>query len=454
LACISEFFFSEPAPAVQTREFFSKPYLINKIYPSMTGPMSFDEVYLEKSPRRELLWIVGYETDVVGHDDPNPISQEYMCHANLDLSPALNRMQSSGALKVNRRLFTLSQGQRKIAFPEGFGIPVVSDYPLELMTQVLNLNDPGAHLGVRHRVRIHYVRDSEAEKPMTALFMLGAEVLKTPKQTDPKAQFGYHPSEVDSGPGCGLGSNADPTGDLMVDAVGQEFIGHWVVEPGREKSRTDVTRRLDIPHDLRVHYIAAHVHPTAESLELVDTTSMTQLFRAEVQNSANGLGVEDIGHYSSEDGFALEKGHHYSVVSVYDNKTDKAVDSMAVLYLYCADPEFDKSSFLGSERETAIPFPDAVSTAYTVTENSVDETWETKAGFAEVKQFYTEFSSWSGPVDMGGNSCYWVLGEPVDIFLTESLKPANQLKDTGVLWVWEVEGGFTAVRYARWDVRE
>jgi hypothetical protein len=453
LTCLGELLLSEPpnTDTVHTREIFSKPYLINKIYPSMTGPFSIDDLYLQEPHQRELLWIVGYETDVVGKHDPNPISQEYLCHANLDLSPALNRMQSSGDLKVNRRLFTLSQGQREIRFPKGFGIPVVSDYPLELMTQVLNLNEPEAHLGVRHRVRIHFVRDSEVEQPMTALFMLGAEVLKTPEHTDPKAQFGFLPEDAGSGPGCGLGRNADPVGDLMLDDKGQEFIGHWVVEPGREKSHTDVTRRLEIPHDLRVHYIAAHVHPTAESLELVDTTSMKQLFRAEVQNSDEGLGVETISHYSSIDGFQLKKDHRYSMVSVYDNKTDKAVDSMAVLYLYCADPEFDKESFLNSERETISSYPGAMALDYTVTEHSVDESWEARAEFGEVKEFYSGLSPWRGPIAQGDNACYWVLGEPADITLESPLEPANVLQNTGVLWVWEVEKGVTAIRYARWD---
>ncbi len=164
-------------PLVHSKEVLSESYLVDQLYPSMRGPASADDVYLEDPAHKELLWIVGYETEVVDGRTALPLSQEFMCHANLDLSPPLQRLQSIGPLKVNGRIFTLSQGQQKISFPDGFGIPILSSHPLQLSTQVLNLNKPGFSRRIRHKVKIHYLKDSELKTAMTGLFMLGVEVL-------------------------------------------------------------------------------------------------------------------------------------------------------------------------------------------------------------------------------------------------------------------------------------
>src|SRR5581483_859732 len=77
------------------------------------------------------------------------------------------------------RLFTLSQGQLEVKFPEGFGIPVLSTEALPLTTQVLNLNDPKADLEVRHRVTFDVVPYRFAKQPMNPLYQGGVFGLKT-----------------------------------------------------------------------------------------------------------------------------------------------------------------------------------------------------------------------------------------------------------------------------------
>src|SRR5688572_22466190 len=71
-------------PNVRSKVIFSKPYKIDKKYASMRGPYGFDDVVLYEAEKPELLWIVGYKTSAVAPDSETPVSQEFVCHANLD----------------------------------------------------------------------------------------------------------------------------------------------------------------------------------------------------------------------------------------------------------------------------------------------------------------------------------------------------------------------------------
>ena len=80
------------------------------------------------------------------------------------------------------RLLTLSQGQLSAAFPPGFGFPILSNEPLSLTTQVLNLNDPNLKTSVRHKVTISFIRDRDLTTPMKPLFNVTPFVM-TPVDT-------------------------------------------------------------------------------------------------------------------------------------------------------------------------------------------------------------------------------------------------------------------------------
>ena len=71
-------------PTVHSKKVVSSPYHIDGLYASMRGPFGFDDVWLEQTESPELLWIVGYRTTVISADSAAPLSQEFMCHANLD----------------------------------------------------------------------------------------------------------------------------------------------------------------------------------------------------------------------------------------------------------------------------------------------------------------------------------------------------------------------------------
>jgi hypothetical protein len=326
-------------PNVRSKIIFSKPYRIDKKYMSMRGPYGFDDVVLHEAEQPELLWIVGYKTSAVEPDSDTPVSQEFVCHANLDFDAKDYYARFPGAPPLSGRVFTLSQGQQDIRFPEGFGIPVSSDLPITLATQVLNLNiEEPKGIQVRHKVEIYYVRDAEVQGEMIPLFQGAAEGFKA--LGDAK-HYGFDEGEDPMGSGCSVGRAALP-GDADEDVFGQKFTAHWIVEPGEEVNVTNVTKFLNLPYDTAVHYIAVHLHPYGERLLLKDITSDTVIFDAKARQSTTRVGLEGVDHLSSVEGVRLYKDHQYELTSWYQNTSEADVDSMAVMYMYMRDLKFTK----------------------------------------------------------------------------------------------------------------
>ncbi len=336
---------SAEAPAfaapVNRHVVLSPVYTVDRLYRSMMGPSSQEQLMLPNNDAEpELVWITGYEAEMVGGDGATPQRQEFMCHSNLDLNPTAHRATIATTPSFSSRLFTLSQGQQKIVFPEGFGIPIDSYEALSLTTQVLNLNLEGEAFDVRHRVTLHYVRDREVTGAMTPLFPIGAYGLKLLEGKD-----GYYgvdqASQEQHGPGCLVGEGASE--HAYDDPFGRSFTGHWVVPPGREVNRTLVTQLMRVPYDTTIHYIAVHLHPFAESLELRDLTAGTTVFRSRADNFEDRIGLRRVDAFSSKEGLPIFANHQYEMVSEYHNTTDEPQDSMAVMYIYLRD--------VGLERE-------------------------------------------------------------------------------------------------------
>jgi hypothetical protein len=109
---------------------------------------------------------------------------------------------------------------------------------------------------------------------------------------------------------------------------------------------------MNLPFDTTVHYIAIHLHPFAESLELRDLTTQTTVFKSTVRSPFDRIGIDHVEYFSSEAGIPVFKDHEYELVSVYNNTTAEDQDSMAVMFLYSLDKELQKTNFakLQSER--------------------------------------------------------------------------------------------------------
>jgi len=326
-------------PEPKSARFLSKTYLIDRKYKSMMGPQSSQTVYLLRTASPELLWVTGFKAVMVGADGEAPISQEFMCHSNLDIDMNIHQRVFGLDRETPARMFTLSQGQQEIAFPEGFGIPVVSTEPFALATQVLNHNIENQSFEVKHKVTVQFLRDRDLKAPIKPLLQVSAQGLVLLEGRD--GYFGIQePAAPTQGPGCLPGETASTSGGIYTDGFGRRFTGHWQVKPGREVNRTNVTRFLNLPFDTTVHYIAVHLHPFAESLELRDLTAGVSVFSSRARAPEGRIGLEHVDYLSSAEGLPLLKSHEYEMVSVYDNTTAESQDSMAVMYMYVLDKEF------------------------------------------------------------------------------------------------------------------
>jgi hypothetical protein len=329
-------------PKIWTRTVLAQSYHIDKKYPSMKGPSSIQKVKLLDVEKPELLWIVGYEAIMMNAEGTEQVSQEFMCHSNLDFEPKTYWDNFKSDASMSGRLFTLSQGQQKVRFPRGMGIPVTSEFTLDLATQVLNLNLDDVSLDVRHKVTIEFVRDSETTIQMKPLFQAAVQGFKA--ENDKAKHYGVKAEEEDAdehGAGCSVGMPA-VKGDFDEDKFGQKFTGHWVVKPGREENRTLVTNFLQLQWDTKIHYIAIHLHPFAESLELIDRTEKKTVYKAHAKQTDGKIGLATVTHFESEEGIPIYKDHEYELVSIYNNTDTIDHDSMAVMYMYLEDLHFQK----------------------------------------------------------------------------------------------------------------
>ena len=121
------FFLSPKASSGIEKEYtlISPVYHVDKIYRSMKGPSSNNNFNFPGIKDDEIIWITGFKAVMVGEDGTTPVSQEFMCHSNLDMDVrAHKKLVGWDKTSTSSRLFTLSQGQYEIEFPEGYGIPL------------------------------------------------------------------------------------------------------------------------------------------------------------------------------------------------------------------------------------------------------------------------------------------------------------------------------------------
>ena len=142
------------SPHVYTASWYSQVYHVDAIYKSMRGPASAQRIRLAKLPSQELLWVVGYQTEIVDAGKTQTLAPDFMCHNNLNITDLDDHRKRFPWPEGAKRVFTLSQGQMEVRFPEGFGIPVLSDEPLTVNTQVLNHNLEDASFRVRHKTTV------------------------------------------------------------------------------------------------------------------------------------------------------------------------------------------------------------------------------------------------------------------------------------------------------------
>ncbi|MBL4735912.1 MAG: hypothetical protein JKY18_11365, partial [Flavobacteriales bacterium] len=159
---------------------FSPELQINQIWTSMTGPASIHRFSLMPGVAPELVWMTGYSTEVVDPTMKEILDEAYLCHNNLDYSVASyyeNWGLNDRVGVFTPRLATITQGQGRIQFPKGFGVPLMSNQQMSTATQALNLFEADLDIQVRHKISIDYVRRKELVEPFKPLYQQSVCVL-------------------------------------------------------------------------------------------------------------------------------------------------------------------------------------------------------------------------------------------------------------------------------------
>lgn len=325
-------------PKERTFEFTSRPFVVDRLFPSMKGPTATLNAPILKTPLPELLWLRGYAMQVVDPKGEETLPYDYECHTNLNWP----RIAATGFNRPSGRAFTLTQGQIDIELPEGFGLPMMSNEKLRFITQVLNLNEPDAKRHVRHQAEVRFVRDADLDAPLRPLAHAHATILASLEGEEIVFNREETDEHLEDDASCHAGLTAAGNQRAYKDAQGRSFTGHWVVEPGTHEYRTLVTDQMKIPYDTTLHFIGVHVHPYSKSLELRDLTTGESVWKSNHESRSDAVGLAWIDYYSSSEGLPIHSGHEYVLISVYENPSDRPSDAMATMFLYYLDKSFEK----------------------------------------------------------------------------------------------------------------
>ncbi len=333
-----------PEQTVKTKEgemrsviYYTKQYKVDRLYNSMQGPYSMTKIAMQdESKPPQLAWIKGIYSQVVDKNGQPTVSQQFMCHVNVNYDVA--KHQANFGKRVRPRIVTLSQGQYYTEMPEGFGIPILTNEALDVDTMVLNHNFENQEFDLRHRIEFKYILDKDLKKPLQPLYQSLANARVFVDKGE--ASFGAFQGHDDpDAPVCLPGE--DHT-NLVTDQFGRSNSGHWVVNPGRQIHDSEVTADMNLRYDTVLHAADVHLHPWAESIELQDLTTGETVFKSAAIQADKGMGLKHVGVFRSAKGVKVYKDHKYGLKTIYNNPTLQKSDAMAVMYLHFLDKEFNK----------------------------------------------------------------------------------------------------------------
>jgi hypothetical protein len=321
---------------------------INKIMRSMEGPFSITNFTfgtgLINHFAPQLIWLTGYQLDVIDANTNQKLSDDFMCHNNMnivDKNTVPWKLETQGS---NTRLFTITEGQTQLQLPKGYGIPVLSNQKLEIVSQVLNHNIADTNFLVRQRIKITYVKEIEVALPIKPVYQQSAFVTKF--VSGPAGNYGESikiPSTINSNSkacttenmlSCGVEKPEPGVFNPFQDQYGRQFTGHWKFNPGKEILVTNVTKMINIKRIKKAYYVSVHVHPFCEALCLYDVTAKDTLIKANARSFTNKIGLEHIEQFTFKRGLTFYPNHKYELVSYYNNPTQAIHTAMATMFLY------------------------------------------------------------------------------------------------------------------------
>lgn len=312
-----------------TYRMLSPTLLIDGIYKSMEGPKATN--YVQLSQDAALVWITGFEVKAVDAKTKKRISNDFICHTNVDFNDAKYYGNFGLHDRIGNhypRMTSLSNGLEKFRFPKGYGIPMRGNDLLHITTESLNHNLKDEYRWIKHEVTIDYSAKDQHLKPLmsqTVFIMLPFD------QNDP------YKEPLD--PAANSCVPVETKNHTYQNDKGEKLSGHWVIPVGKKTYRSEVNSQLQIKDSLRLHASAIHVHPFATSLTLFDKTQGKAIFTSHVTNHKNKIGLAKVEDFISEEGIWLYKNHDYELILEVDNTTNAAQDMMGSAFLFFYDQE-------------------------------------------------------------------------------------------------------------------
>lgn len=310
----------------------SPAFIIDGIYKSMEGPKASRYIQLDQSDK--LLWITGFKVKAVDAKTNETLSNDYICHMNVDINDAQYYSQWHLEDRIGKqypRMTSLSHGLEHFDFPKGYGVPIIGKDFLFVTTQTLNHNQPDIFKKVKHEVAVNYEAYNKTQKPLMSKTVY--------------IQLPFDKNDPFKGP-LDPGSNecipVETKNHTYCDKAGNMLSGHWVIPTGTKTYRSSISEQLQIKDSLRLHFSAPHVHPFATAISVYDKTIAKTIFTCKVRNYKNKIGLEKIETFSSEKGIWLYGNHEYELVMTCNNTSKTDQDMMGSMFLFFYDSELDQ----------------------------------------------------------------------------------------------------------------
>ena len=310
----------------------SPELLVDEIYESMDGPQALLNLTMNEEGS-DIRWIRGFKAEVF-REGTSVHNNDFLCHTNIDFFNGVHYKNLNLPKRINSqypRLGTLSNGINQLKFPDGFGFPVAGNEKFIVASRTLNHNIKDAFFKVKHHIEFDLAGESEQLKPLLpkALVLLQDYNRESPYSHDP-----------DTDPNLCL--PLDLKNHSYPNEEGVRYAAHWVLPKGRHEYVFDVTYQLRLTEETRIHAMAAHLHPWAQSFTLYDATAEEAVFTINCENYSDKRGLKHVPVYSDEQGLAIYPDHTYELRLVTENEKEGFSDMMAVLFVYLYDREMDE----------------------------------------------------------------------------------------------------------------
>ncbi|MBL7887874.1 MAG: hypothetical protein JNJ52_14090 [Flavobacterium sp.] len=309
----------------------SPDFYIDGIYKSMEGPKATN--YVQLTTDSTMVWITSFEVKALDSKTKKLISNDFICHTNVDFNDvnyytSLDLKDRIG--KQYPRMTSLSHGLEKFSLPNGYGIPMKGNEFLYVTTQSLNHNLPDENRLIKHEVSIAYTKDKKLKPLMSQTVFIELPYDKNDPFKEP-----LDPASNQCIP-------VETKNHSYPDGKGNMLSGHWVIPKGRKTYESSIDGQLQMKDSLRLHAAAVHVHPFTTSITLLDKTTNKIVFKSNVINHKNRIGLTKIDAFSSEVGIWMYPNHHYILTMDVDNTTKVTQDMMGSMFLFFYDKELDE----------------------------------------------------------------------------------------------------------------